>query len=376
MPFMAAVNIWAESLGWIMGGLILGLLFEKVLLGRLRALAVRTRWESYEIIISALPGSAAVLFVLAGIYGASLGLPLALVYRNVIFKVLLAAVILSVTWLVAKIAVGFVNLYARKAEGIIPGTTIFAALTKLVILAFGFLVVLQTLGVSILPLLTAFGVGGLAIALALQDTLSNFFSGLQILLSRQFQVGDFIRLETGEEGYVTDITWRNTIIRALPNNLIVVPNAKLANSRITNFHLPEKATTTLVPLNVSYGSDLEKVEQVTIEVAKSVLEEIEGGVSEFEPLVRYTAFADSSVSFNVVLQVREFTNRFIIVHELIKRLHRRYGEEGIEIPFPARTVYLKNGIGLAGQYLQVPENEPGYVSGGCNRQTAPQEANS
>jgi small-conductance mechanosensitive channel len=191
------------------------------------------------------------------------------------FKVLLVAVILSITWFVAKIAVGFVNLYARKAEGMIPGTTIFAALTKLVVLLVGLLVVLQTLGVSILPILTAFGVGGLAIALALQDTLSNFFSGLQILLSRQFQVGDFIRLETGEEGYVADITWRNTIIRTLPNNMVVVANAKLANSRITNFHLPEREITTLVPLNASYDSDLEKVERVTIEVAKSVLDEIE-----------------------------------------------------------------------------------------------------
>jgi small-conductance mechanosensitive channel len=363
MTSLAEANIWAVSLAWVLGGFIVGLLFEKVLLGRLRALAVKTKWEIYEIIISALPGTAAVFFVLAGIYGALLGLPLAPPYHNVMFKVLLVAVILSITWFVAKIAVGFVNLYARKAEGMIPGTTIFAALTKLVVLLVGLLVVLQTLGVSILPILTAFGVGGLAIALALQDTLSNFFSGLQILLSRQFQVGDFIRLETGEEGYVADITWRNTIIRTLPNNMVVVANAKLANSRITNFHLPEREITTLVPLNASYDSDLEKVERVTIEVAKSVLDEIEGGVSEFEPLVRYTAFTDFSISFNVVLQVREFSNRFLIVHELIKRLHHRYGEEGIEIPFPSRTVYLKNSVGLTGSGLQVSENEAGNVSG-------------
>lgn len=375
MLFPADVNLWAVSLGWILGGLLLGLLFEKVLPGRLRALAAKAKWESYEAIISALPGTTAHLFIVAGIYGALLGLPLSPAYRYVAFKVLLAAAILLVTWFVAKIAVGLVTLYAGKAEGIIPGTTIFAVLTKLVVLAIGLLVMLQALGVSILPILTAFGVGGLAIALALQDTLSNFFSGLQILLSRQFQTGDFIRLETGEEGYVADITWRNTIIRTLPNNLIVVPNAKLANSRITNFHLPEREITTLVPLNASYGSDLEKVEQVTIEVAKSVLEEIEGGVSDFEPLVRYTAFSDFSISFNVVLQVREFTNRFLIVHELIKRLHRRYSEEGIEIPFPARTVYLKNGRGIAGPGLQKCDSEPGYASD-CSCKAVPQEANS
>jgi small-conductance mechanosensitive channel len=373
MSYLAAVNIWASSLGWVLGGLLLGLVFEKILLRNLRKLAGRTKWESYEIIISALPGTAALLFIVAGFYVALLGLPLAPAYQNIIFKVLLVVVILSVTWFVAKAAVGFVNMYARKAEGIIPATTIFAALTRIVVLVVGLLVVLQTLGVSILPILTAFGVGGLAIALALQDTLSNFFSGLQILLSRQFQVGDFIRLETGEEGYVADITWRYTIIRALPNNLIVVPNAKLANSRITNFNLPDKETTTLVPLNVSYGSDLEKVERVTLEEARAVLEEIEGGVSESAPLVRFNAFTDFSISFNVVLQVCEFTNRFVIIHELLKRLHRRYSEEGIAIPFPARTVYLKNEVSLTAQSRSAPVTEPVYDSG---RTELPQEANS
>ena len=336
---IASVNAWAVSLGWLLGGVFLGLLFEKALLKRLKALAGRTKWKGYEIIIAALPGTAALWFVLAGFYGALLGIPLAPVYFNLLIRILLVILILSATWFMAKVAVGFVNLYTKTAAGAFPETAIFAALTKLLILIIGLLVVLQTLGISILPILTAFGVGGLALALALQDTLSNFFSGLQILLSRQFQVGDFIRLEAGEEGYVADITWRNTIIRELPGNMIVVPNAKLAGSRITNFYLPDKEMTALVPLRVSYHSDLEKVERVTIETARSVLQEIEGGISDFEPLLRYTAFSDFGISFNVLLRVSEFTNRFLITHELIKRLHRRYAEEGIEIPFPALTLY-------------------------------------
>jgi len=338
---MVSIDGWAISLGWLLGGVALGVLFEKALLRKLKNLALTTKWESYNVIISALPGTALVWFITAGSYAALLRLPLAEPYLRTIHKILLVILILSVTWFVAKAAAGFVNLYTKKTEGIFPASTIFAALTKLIVMIIGLLVVLQTIGVSVLPILTAFGVGGLAVALALQDTLSNFFSGLQILFSKQFRVGDFIRLESGEEGYVADITWRNTIIRALPNNLIVVPNAKLAGSRITNFHLPVKEMTTLVPVNVSYGSDLEKVERVTLDVAKKVLEEIEGGVGDYEPLVRYGAFTDFSISFNVILQIHEFTDRFLITHELIKRLHRRYREEGIEIPFPARTVYLK-----------------------------------
>lgn len=336
---IASVDAWAISLSWLLGGISLGLLFEKALLWRLKALAGRTKWKGYAIIIAAFPGTAALWFILAGFYGALLGLPLGPVYLNILNKLLLVILILSTTWFLAKVAVGFVNLYTNTTVGAFPETAILAALTKLLVLIIGLLVVLQTLGLSILPILTAFGVGGLALALALQDTLSNFFSGLQILLSRQFQVGDFIRLETGEEGHVADITWRNTIIRELPNNMIVVPNAKLAASRITNFHLPDKEVTALVPLRVSYTSDLEKVERVTLETARSVLKEIEGGVSDFEPLLRYTAFSDFGISFNVLLRVSEFTNRFLITHELIKRLHRRYAEEDIEIPFPALTLY-------------------------------------
>ena len=191
---------------------------------------------------------------------------------------------------------------------------------------------------EIYVILTALGVCGLAVSLALKDSLANLFSGLHILFSRQVKPGDYIRLNTGEEGYVTDITWRNTVIRTLPNNLVIVPNVNIASAAITNFHLPVEDFPVRVEVGVSYKSDLEKVEQVTLAVASEVIGEI--GAADFEPVIRYHAFGDSSINFTVIMRAKEFADQFTMTHEFIKRLHRRFREEGIEIPFPIRTVHL------------------------------------
>jgi len=250
-------------------------------------------------------------------------------------------VIFSATVVLSKIAVGFVNLYSKSTEGALPSASIFKNFTRWLILLIGVLIILQALGVSITPLITALGVGGLAVALALQDSLSNLFAGIHLIVARNIKTGDYIKLDSGEEGYVTDITWRNTSIRALPNNIIIVPNRKLADTIVTNFYQPEREMSILVQVGVSYDSDLEKVEKVTIEVAKEVMRRVEGAIPKFEPFIRYHTFADFSINFTVILRGGEFVNQYLIKHEFIKRLHKRYATEDIDIPFPIRTVYMK-----------------------------------
>jgi small-conductance mechanosensitive channel len=221
--------------------------------------------------------------------------------------------------------------------------TIFVNITRVLVLAIGFLVVLQTLGISIAPMLTALGVGGLAVALALQDTLANLFAGIHILASKTVQPGDYIRLSSGEEGYVEDINWRQTTVSDLSNNLIVIPNGQLAKTNMTNFMRPEQRLTITVQVGVAYDSDLELVERVTSEVVTEVMTEITGAVPEHEPAVRFHTFGDSRIGFMVILGVGEFSDQYRIKHEFIKRLHRRYRDEGIRIPAPARTVALQQG---------------------------------
>jgi small-conductance mechanosensitive channel len=338
--FLKSTN-WVLPLALIASGFIVGLVFEKIILTRLKKIAARTKWEGDEIIVGALRRVTTLWFVIAGIYGAIHTIPISPTLLVILRKVLLIGVIFSITLVLAKIAVGFVNLYSRKTEGVLPSTSIFANLTRLLILLIGVLIILQTLGISITPILTALGVGGLAVALALQDTLSNLFAGIHILLSRKIRPGDYVKLETGEEGYVTDITWRNTTIRALPNNMIIVPNSKLASAIVVNFYQPETEMAVLVQVGVGYESDLKKVERVTIEVGKEVMREVQGGVSKFEPFIRYHTFADFSINFTVILRAKEYVDQYLIKHEFVKRLHQRYKEEGIEIPFPIRTIYMK-----------------------------------
>ena len=325
----------------IVGSFLVGLVLEKIILKKLEALADHTKWEGDEIVVGALKGSITVAFGIMGAYVALALVRLSPKILALIQKGLLIIIILTVTIILARSAVGFVNFYSKKAKGNLPSTSIFTNLTKIVIFILGFLFILQSLGVSVTPLLTALGIGGLAVALALQETLSSLFAGIHILASGQIRPGDYIRLESGDEGYVTDITWRNTTIRALPNNMVIIPNSKLASAIITNYYLPEKEMGVLVPVGVSYDSDLEKVEKITIEVAKEVEKSVTGGVPEFNPFIRYNALADFSINFVVILRAREFVDQHLLRHEFIKKLHQRYNKEGIEIPFPIRTIYMK-----------------------------------
>jgi small-conductance mechanosensitive channel len=322
------------------GGIIIGFVVEKVILNKLYKIAQRTKWEGDDIIIASLRGWIIFWFALAGLNIAFISArikPETMVYVQ---KIVMVLYVFSATIVLARIGVGFVNMYGKRAQDVLPSTSLFVNLTRIVIFGIGILVILHSLGISIAPLLTALGIGGLAVALALQDTLSNLFAGLHILMTRQIKPGDYIRLESGEEGFVVDITWRNTTIKELPNNYIIIPNSKLAQAIVKNYHMPEKALFITVQVGVSYDSDLEKVEKITIEVAKEVMLEVPGGVPDFDPIIRYHTFGDSSINFSVILKCREFTDQGIIRHEFIKRLHKRYRQEGIVIPFPIRTIYI------------------------------------
>ena len=330
----------------VFGGIVLfttiiSLVIKKILLVRLEHLAKKTTVSADDIIIRALKGVVLLWGILIGILIALQVVTIPENIRNTLWSITTVAILFSVTIFFANVLGEFVVSYTAKYSETLPSTSIFRNITRLVILIIGFLIILQRIGISISPLLTALGVGGLAVALALQDTLSNLFAGIHILVSKQVRPGDFIKLETGEEGYVVDISWRNTTIRMLPNNLVVIPNSKLASSIVTNYYMPEKMLSVLVSVGVSYDSDLEKVEKIVIEVAKEVMQTVPGGVPEFEPFVRYSSFGDFSINFSVIMRAKEYTDQFLIRHEFIKRLHKRFKKEGIEIPFPITTVYLK-----------------------------------
>lgn len=325
----------------ILGGLIVGWLVEKLAIRALRRAAAKTVWPGDDIIVESLRGVVTALFLVGGMYVAVSTGSLSQNLSGIVGKALLVVVILVATLALARVAAGFVGMYTSRIEGM-SSASLLINVMSIVIFVAGCLVALESIGVSVVPFLAAFGVVGLAVGLALQETLQNLFAGLFIVIARQFKPGDYVKLDSGYEGYIHDITWRNTTIRTLFNNEIIVPNSKLSYSVVTNYHTPAQELSILVPARVGYGSDLRRVEEITVGIAKETVEEITGGISEYEPLIRYNNFGESGIEFSVILWTRQFEDQFLITHELIMKLHERYEQEGIDIPFPIRTVRMED----------------------------------
>lgn len=214
-----------------------------------------------------------------------------------------------------------------------------ATLARVAIFSIGLLLILENVGISITPLLASLGVGSVAIALALQDTLGNFFSGIYLLVDQPIRLGDYVRIEGDVEGHVKRIGWRSTHIQLTSNNTVVFPNSKLSSARITNYDFPTSETSLSVDFGVAYESDLTKVEKVTLDVARQTLAKVQGAVAGFEPALVFQTFGDSRIGLSVTLRAQRFTDGALIRHEFIKALIERYRQEGISIPYPQRVVH-------------------------------------
>ncbi len=200
-------------------------------------------------------------------------------------------------------------------------------------------VILAYFEIDITPLIAGVGLGALAIGLALQSTLSNFFAGVHLISDRPINVGDFIELDEKTSGIVEDIGWRSTRIRMLTDNLLIIPNGKLADSNIINYSMPKEDFAIWIPCGVAYESDLKKVEKVTLQVAKEIQKTVPGAVKDFEPIFRYREFGDSNINFIIIIRVEEPLARFVVRNEFIKALKKRFDEEKIEISWPIRKIY-------------------------------------
>ena len=324
-------------IGWCVGLTII----LRVVYTRVGRLASHTRTDIDDIILKAIRAPMLVVVLVTGGLILARILPLNQEWdRTLALGVKIAVIVAGVLFLDALIK-AFLQQYAQRAAYLRTSAGIIQSAVRGVIILIALLVVLDTAGVSVTPVVASLGVASLAVALALQSPLTNFFAGIQILADRPIEVGHFIRLSSGEEGYVTKIGWRSTTIRAIANNLVVIPNSKLMDSNIINFNLPAKELAVLVDVGVHYDSDLGHVERVAREVGEEVLREVEGGKKDFIPLVRFHTFGDSSINFTVVLRADEFLSKYRLKSEFVKRLHRRFKQEGIVIPFPIRTLDIK-----------------------------------
>jgi small-conductance mechanosensitive channel len=336
---LSEVESWLVALAVVMAAAVLGYAVRLFVIPRLARISSRTATDLDDLLLASIKKHVPYWFVLGGVVLAAHWAPIGDRFDQLARNLCAALFFLSLSFAAAHFVGGLVDRAARGAEGSFATTSLAHNVMRGIVLGIGALLVLVNLGVEITPLLTALGVGSLAVALALQPTLSNLFAGLHISMSKPIRIGDFVELEGGAQGFIADIGWRTTTVRDPANNLLVLPNARVSEMMLKNYSMPVPEQGIGVELGVGYGSDLERVERITCEVAREVLASIPGAVASAEPSVRFHTFADSAIRFTVGLRVQHFSDKALVVHEFLKRLKARFESERIEIPFPQRVMH-------------------------------------
>ena len=336
------LSTWLAPSLIVSGGIVLGMIFKQVVHSRLKKAALKSEWEGDDIILDAVESQIVLWFFLAALSQALRGVEIAEPIGLYVSKFVIIILIASITHAAAKLIVGLLDLWSKKQGGGFPSTTMFTNFVWVTVYIIGLLVILDALDISITPMLTALGIGGLAVSLALKDTLTDVFAGLHILLSKKVQPGDFVILDSGEMGYIQNITWRNTKMLERTNNIINIPNTKLSNAIIKNYDSGDSSFSVKIPVGVGYDSDLDVVERVVMEVANDLHQSMDEMNKKAGPAFKFRGFGQSSIDFIVYFRGNKYGDQNPIIHEFVKKLHKRFNEEGIEIPFPMRTVIQRS----------------------------------
>jgi len=326
----------------LIGSFIFAKITEYLIFRHLKKLTEKTKTEMDDVILEMMAKPVQYLIIFIGFYLASQAISNLIPFFEKVTVMFFVLGVLLCAWIITKVLNVLIFYWFKEQKKIERVPEVLNKLVGIFIFTIAILMILERFHIALSPLVATLGVGSLAIGLALQSTLSDFFAGMHILSDRPIRVGDFVELEDGTMGYVDDIGWRSTKIRALGDYTIIIPNSKLAESKITNYCLPVKPTNIVVECGVSYEDDLEKVEKVTLEVAKKIQENVDGAVKNWEPIMRYKEFGDSNINFIVVLRAKNYVHKFKMVHEFIKELKKRYDEEGINISWPVRLIYFGN----------------------------------
>jgi small-conductance mechanosensitive channel len=330
---------WPVAIFGIMVGI--GWLVRWLILKALRRWVARSQSRAGTVLTQVLAGPMTIWVVILAAHVAIQSSNMPVKFADDGAEILYFLWMVSVTLMATRLAGNLVRHYGEQVPGALPVTTLSQNLAQIGVLILGAVVVLDHYNYSIKTILTALGIGGLAVALALQDTLSNLFAGFYVAVARQVRLGDYIKLNTGEEGYVSDIGWRSTTIRSLNSNMIIIPNSKLAQAVVTNYYLPEKRMSASFQVSVSYRSDVEQVERLLLTVAREGTADIPGMLADPAPDVAFDpGFGESSLAFTVSFTVAEFTNQFGVRHELKKRILNRFRQDGVEISLPTRVVHM------------------------------------
>ena len=332
-------NEYFQFLLIVIGSIIFAKIFNLIVTRYIKKITEKTRTDIDDMLMKVIRKPLYIFIILVGFYFGLKSLSFLAPYSLWINRMFFIISALLLSLIIARILSVLVSRWLKVQKEFERTPRLISTVVSIVIYLIAFLMILRYLNVEITPLVATLGLGGLAVGLALQNTLSNFFAGVHIISDRPINVGDYIEMEGNIAGYIEDIGWRSTRIRTLPNTIVIVPNSKIAESVITNNYLPVPEMSIVLQCGVAYGSDLEKVEKVTVDVARKIQQTVPGAVKTFEPFIRYHTFGDSNINFSIILRVEEFVARYLVTHEFVKALKARYDKENIEISWPVRKIY-------------------------------------
>lgn len=318
--------------------LLLTLTLSKFLLYLLKnyiqKITAKTESDIDDLILDAITWPFYFFFIFLGTYFSVKRLSIITPYTGIINSIFFVIYVLLFAVVLARVLTIAIGKWLKIQKRYEKTPMLISKFVSVLIFVIAFLMILSHFEIEITPIITTLGLGGLAIGLALQNTLTNFFAGIHILSDKPINLGDYITLENSVlGGYVEDIGWRSTRLRTLSNTIIVVPNGKLAESIVTNNSLPIEEMSITVPCGVGYKSDLKKVEKITLDVAQHIQKTVPGALPYFEPTMRFNNFGASNIDFNVTLRIKRPTDSFLVKHEFIKALKERFDKEHIEIAF-------------------------------------------
>jgi len=322
----------------VMVFLVLGFVLNRVIHYWTKKLA--NTWGA--LVFSILESLPVPLLFLCSIYAGLEFLPLPHQVERFASKLIFSLTVVVVFYFPARFLVIFLRRVGERNPGMEQATNPAIMVVRGLFAVLATIVVLENAGISLTAIWTTLGVGSVAVALALQETLSNLFAGLYLLAERPVSPGDYIKLDAGQEGYVMQISWRSTRLRTQGNNVVFVPNSTMAKAVITNYSMPELRVSVTIPVRVAYGSDPRQVETLLLDTTKQAAREgLAGLLLDPPPSVNLNpGFGESSLDFTLGVNVRRFEDQVPVQSELRKRILARFASQGIVVPFPMRTVGL------------------------------------
>lgn len=323
---------WSLPLVIVVSCLLIGWIAEYLIKRRLIRISQALGLSSFTVVAKGFSGLLWIIILLEGIYAAISLLQLPAPQLILLRKISISAVLLVVTHATMRISTGFVEIYAQRNQHMSPifSSSLLRNITRGTVYTIGILITLETIGISVTPILTALGVGGLAVALALKDTLSNMFAGIQLMATRQINIGDYIILESGQEGAVTDIHWRFTVLKALKGNSIVIPNAKLASAIVSNYSIVNKQLNASISLTIGHENHLVLVEQIIFRIVFDTLSKLGRIDLDKDSIrVRFQTVTEFGINILIVFPVSEYIDQFGLSHEIVREIHSAFREHHI-----------------------------------------------